>query len=1036
MRTLELEFQAFGPYKQKQTLDFTELGAESLFLITGPTGAGKTTIFDAICFSLYGKASGTDRDHDTLRSDFSGHDTETFVRFTFSVKDATYRVLRKPKQWVPKRRGEGLKEEPATATLETFTDGAFVVTDSKINEVNDHIKTILGLDYDQFLKMIMIPQGEFRRLISENSQEREQILQKLFQTGKYAALQDYFKDKVKDQAQQLTNLQQSLQFEWQRIPWETEVEIDQLTTTELLERLETKITETKQQIEDNEMKQTELKQTLNQKNTTLQHQSQLLEAFHAYETKQQERTRLLEKEPAITKKRQTLEAAEKAVTLDYYYQDYQSRKKEVDDKAAERESTLKEQTRVAEAFGEQQAEFDRLHQQVDNFASVKDELKQAEQQLQDWQTYEKKMANLKKQGNHLRELTATYEEKKASLATLQTSIKEKETVLNTRHEIEASYLKAVREQEKQEAALKKLAEAKTAAETLTTLRAAYKDEQTKLKSFEVAVEMAKQQEIETDRRFRDGYAYRLKEALASGEPCPVCGSTNHPGTEHTPVALVSDAVLEAVKADREQKERTLRQKQADVAELKLKGTYQREKVDTLLKDLSVDLTSTPEVSTLQAWIKERDAELSDINQAVKRYEEKKRYLNELALTLDKETKQYRHLETELLARSETITTEKATYQKLETESELLQQRLPTDKLTFNQFEAEFKDKQTQVKIFEAAYEQADKDRRKLETKKQTLDTELSSLDRYLTELRNKETERQTAFQQQLMDSAFDSEAAFLTARQPSDVREKLKREIQTFDEAKQTLTVHLNTLTERIADQEKPEIAPLKAELLALDERYNTRVKETTRLEESLTLMKGVKNKVNQQLDTIKRAEQQYQTIKKIADLSRGDNHLKLSFERFVLSSFLDDILVKANQRLVELTDYRYQLRRSHEIAKRGAQSGLDLEVIDHHTSKVRSVKTLSGGEGFKASLSLALGMADVVQAYSGGIQLDTLFIDEGFGTLDDVSLEQAINTLKGLSQKNRILGIISHVPQLKEEIYAKLEITTSPNGSDAAFSF
>ena len=1036
MRTRLLEFQAFGPYKDKQTLDFTKLGEESLFLITGPTGAGKTTIFDAICFSLYGKASGTDRDHDTLRSDFSSHDTETFVRFTFSVKDETYRVLRKPKQWIPKRRGEGLKEEPATATLETWIDDTFVVTDSKINEVNDKIKMILGLDYDQFLKMIMIPQGEFRRLISENSQEREQILQKLFQTAKYAQLQDYFKDKVKEQAQQLANLQQGLQFEWQRIPWEAEVEIDQLTTTQLLELLEAKITETKQQIEHNETKQTEIKQTINQKNMILQHQSQLLEAFHEYETKQQERARLLEKEPAITKKRQTLARAEKAVTLDYYYQDYQSRKQEVHDKAAERESILKEQTRVTKAFSEQQAAFDHLHKQVDKFASVKDDLKQAEQQLEDWQTYEKKTASLKKQGNHLHKLTTTYEDKQASLAALATAIKEKETALNTRHETEASYLKAVSEQEKQEAALKKLAEAKTAAETLMTLRKTYKDEQAELKSFEMAVEAAKQQETETDKRWRDGYACRLKEALSSGEPCPVCGSTHHPGTEHTEVALVSDEVLEAVKADREQKEQTLRQKQADVAELKLKGTYQREKVDALLKDIIEEHTSTPEVSTLQAWMQERDAQLTAVKQEVKRYEEKKRYLNELALTLEKETKQYSNLDAELNKLEETIATEKATFQKLETECELLKQRLPIDKLTFSQFEAELKDKQTKLKTFETAYAQADKKRRKLETDKQTLDTQLSSLDRYLTELREKETERQTAFQQQLMDSDFDSETAFLTARQPSDIREKLKREIQTFDEARQTLVVHLNTLTDRIGDQEKPDIAPLKAELSALDERYNTFVKETTRLEELFELMTHVRKKVNQQLDTIKRAEQQYQTIKKLADLSRGDNHLKLSFERFVLSSFLDDILVKANQRLVELTDYRYQLRRSHEIAKRGAQSGLDLEVIDHHTSKVRSVKTLSGGEGFKASLSLALGMADVVQAYSGGIQLDTLFIDEGFGTLDDVSLEQAINTLKGLSQKNRTLGIISHVPQLKEEIYAKLEITTSPNGSDAAFSF
>jgi len=182
--------------------------------------------------------------------------------------------------------------------------------------------------------------------------------------------------------------------------------------------------------------------------------------------------------------------------------------------------------------------------------------------------------------------------------------------------------------------------------------------------------------------------------------------------------------------------------------------------------------------------------------------------------------------------------------------------------------------------------------------------------------------------------------------------------------------------------------------------------------------------------------EVEYYTIGALADLAHGNNQLKLSFERYVLSSFLDEILIQANLRLERMTNHRYQLIRSGQIAKRGAQSGLDLEVLDHHTGKQRSVKTLSGGEGFKASLSLALGLADVVQAHAGGVQLDTLFIDEGFGTLDEVSLQQAIDCLKDLQDSNRLLGIISHVPQLKNEIHAKLQIIPSPNGSRMEFSF
>lgn len=1036
MRTRLLEIQAFGPYKTKQTLDFTMLGDESLFLITGPTGAGKTTIFDAICFSLYGKASGADRDHDTLRSDFSSHETETFVRFTFSVKNETYRVLRKPKQWIPKLRGEGLKEEPATAVLETLIDGTFVVTESKINDVNDKIKAVLGLDYDQFLKMIMIPQGEFRRLISENSQEREHILQKLFQTVRYAYLQDYFKEQSKQEEQALTDLNNALRFEWQRIPWDVSDEIDQLTTMERVQLLETKLKDTVNVINKNDTKQTELKETIQQKNAILQQQTQLVEAFNDYEIKQRELAVLLEKEPDMTKKRHTLLAAEKATTLDYYYQDYHSRKKEVEKKAAERETIMEKVDEVTQAVDQQQVYFDTLVAQKDRFEVVKDELKEAAKQREEWLTYEKKIDAVKAQGKQLRALTAAYEEKQAAVISLKTAINDKEQALRERHEVETSYVKAHNELEKQLAVLQVLEEALTEEQTLGQLRANYKQQQTELQSFETAVQEAKVIESDTEKRWREGYAYRLSEKLTSGEPCPVCGSTEHPGTLHTRVDLVSDAVLKTAKIDREQKEQALRDKQAQLAELKLKGSYQRQKVDRLLKDVVEDLQTSPTTTELHEWIRVHKEKLTDMKAKVKHCEQKQRVLRELAKALETESTQQRNLEAELNDITDTTTKEKDAFHKLEAECDLLKQRLPIDEMTYLQFEARFKEKQAKLEMFNRDYEKAEKKRQQLQIDKQTLETELKSINGYLKELREKEADRLQAFQQQLTASAFESDAAFLAARQPENVRESLKIDIQTFDEERQTLLFHIKTLTERINHQPKPDIEPLQVAIAELDENYNTLIKESTRLEELHTLMLGVQDKVNEQLSEIKKATHKFQTVKKLADLSRGDNHLKLSFERFVLSSFLDAILLKANQRLVELTDYRYQLRRSHEVAKRGAQSGLDLEVIDHHTSKVRSVKTLSGGEGFKASLSLALGMADVVQAYSGGIQLDTLFIDEGFGTLDDISLEQAINTLKGLSQKNRILGIISHVPQLKEEIYAKLEITTSPNGSDAAFTF
>ena len=198
---------------------------------------------------------------------------------------------------------------------------------------------------------------------------------------------------------------------------------------------------------------------------------------------------------------------------------------------------------------------------------------------------------------------------------------------------------------------------------------------------------------------------------------------------------------------------------------------------------------------------------------------------------------------------------------------------------------------------------------------------------------------------------------------------------------------------------------------------------------------KRVKTRLVELLNEKKELEADYFDVGELAKLARGDNPLRLSFERYVLSSFLDEILFQANIRLDQMTEHRYQLKRSDKTAKRGAQSGLDIEVIDYYTGMERSVKTLSGGEGFKAALSLALGMADVVQAHSGGVELDTLFIDERFGTLDELSLEQALQCLSDLQKGNRMLGIISHVSKLKEEIKAQLQIESSHTGSKVSLS-
>ncbi len=282
---------------------------------------------------------------------------------------------------------------------------------------------------------------------------------------------------------------------------------------------------------------------------------------------------------------------------------------------------------------------------------------------------------------------------------------------------------------------------------------------------------------------------------------------------------------------------------------------------------------------------------------------------------------------------------------------------------------------------------------------------------------------------------FPDIASYQNARLNEENMRKLEAEVIQFKEYYQFTNQRMEELEELLRGKTAPDLTLLREELNKLEVEKHTVMQRKQAIELEYQQLLKVKDKLIGLQSEYQKIANQYYDIGELADLARGgENSKKLSFERYVLATFLDEILLQANVRLDRMTDHRFQLLRSEELAKRGAQSGLDLEVLDHFTGRKRSVRTLSGGEGFKAALSLALGMADIIQSHAGGVQLDTLFIDEGFGTLDEVSLEQAIECLKDLQQDHRVIGVISHVSQLKEEIKAKLTIDSSNEGSIASF--
>ncbi|PXW91769.1 exonuclease SbcC [Streptohalobacillus salinus] len=1032
MRVLSLTMQAFGPYKDKQTLDFQLLGQESIFLITGPTGGGKTTIFDAITYGLYGRASGEDRDHDTLRSDFSGVDTKTYVSFTFRLKNQRYTVTRSPKQWLPKTRGEGLKEEPTQATLLTYDEnGEEVLLESKIKDVNEKIETLIGLDYHQFLKMIMIPQGEFRRLISENSSEREAILQKIFKTYMYRDLQEWLKNETKQQKERLDQFKHELAYLFKAAGFSEEMitaSTDQALQTELVAQIDTKQKRVKQLDDEIAVE----KQSIAKAEGRLSEAEQRHQLFEELDAHKEKEAHLLEMKTSQEEKKRQLIRAKQARELVPYEQQVTIRHNEVKDQSDAVTLIEQDVKQLKQHLTEKRTHLKTLEAKTEEKQTEREQLKREEEQLTEWETVEALKETLRTEQQRLKTLeTAINETKKEEdkARKKQTAIDQARSALDPVNE---QLYTLNGEMNQQNERMKSLEQAASAYQLLEQLIAEYKRLKLTYNQLEVAVKAATEKEAKALRLWHENQAYHLATALQADEPCPVCGSTSHPALATAAEASVSDEALAKLTEEKEQAIEQLKAQEGLLLDKKAAGEAKRQLVNHYFEMLQLpEDTTHVDLTTAISTTKATHDELT------KKYQEKQAKKQALNAEINQQDSLKNELDRVTKVQQQQAEQRQTAMSKCDRLSAVIEEKeskLPKTSLSFTAFKQTLVEKEAALTHFFEQLTQAEKAVQTLNERYSNSETKLTAAEEFLRTLSLKYKEAEAAFKREQQRLNFQHHNDYVLAKLTDEEIEAIQTEIDDYEQTFNQVKARLKQLEEKLHEQVRPD---LEAKRNALKQQ---RDQHQALRDQHVTLQSETKHllKLHQEItDLLKERALElktYQDYEHLSSLSRGDNHLKLSFERYVLSAFLDEIIIKANSRLNDLTDHRYQLKRSADVAKRGAQSGLDLEVIDFHTSKVRSVKTLSGGEGFKASLSLALGMADVVQEHAGGIQLDTLFIDEGFGTLDEVSLDQAINTLKGLQQNDRILGIISHVPQLKEEIYAKLVIETSPQGSHAAF--
>lgn len=912
MRPIKLTLSAFGPYAGKEVLNLSELGENGLYLVTGKTGAGKTSLFDAIAYALYDKPSGDVRDDSMLRSTYADDSTETFVELEFLCKEKLYRVRRNPEYTRLKARGEGKTKQSARAEL-ILPDGR--VIDKSKKEVTRAITEIIGIDREQFLQIAMIAQGEFRKVLLADTEERKKIFRQLFKTERYETLQNRLKEETLALKREYDGVRQTLYSYARNVRYAEDgkfveqaqkAKFGELTvaeTTELLQNL----------IAEDEAKNAAVAQSLSVAEKRLEELNAVV-------------ARAEEKEKAVAerdRKKAELPLAEEQFKL----------AKSVADKLVAAKPEIEEKKKLIALLESETVNYDVAEKLRSELKEIDEYIAQGKAaQIAAKESVQKKEQEL-----------ADLKEKQKSLA--EVGIK--------KAECEALSERLKQEKQKLQDLAKNVAELKDINAELAAKRREY------VAASNAAKSLADEYNA-LYKSFLDGQAGIIASTLNEGEPCPVCGSLTHPR-----LACNRDAVPTEQELNRLKKRAEEEAKNAEIKSAECAKTHGK-------------------VETLEKTVKEQ------------------------AVTL--------------LGEEQNVPVEEAVRIKFSAVAKRL-----------SEVTAEFELRLQEVK------------------RKEKIDKDLPEEERLLEGLRA----RVTAIENKIAAAGATQKEKCVQAnelskklRYPSKVQAiaaltKLSAEVRAYNVECERAEADVNAKREKALDL-RSKISALenfisssvtvdlamertkKAEIVASKQALQTEKESVvSRIDANKNCLDGVKNAAEESSALEKRYGWMY-ALYATACGGIADKE-KISFETYVQTSYFERILHRANIRLQKMTGGQYDLvRRVDELGKR-SQVGLDIDVLDHYNGTIRPVNSLSGGEQFKASLALALGLSDEIRSSAGSVRLDTMFVDEGFGSLDGESLNLAISTLQELTEGNRLVGIISHVEELKNKI--DKQIVVEKNG-------
>lgn len=988
MKPLKLTMKGFGPYKSETEIDFEKLLKSSVFLITGPTGSGKSTILDAFTYALFGKSSSLYKDKKDMISDFASPKEDSYVELEFSLRSGIYGI---------KRYLNSQKTENSISLWKMERNEKKFFGYKKSKDFDEEIKKIMGLNAEQFTQIMILPQNQFQKFLFSDSNQKEEILKKLFKTEIYEKMEEKLKERLKEITQKIQEVKNKIETVLQASSSDDLAEIKSKKENQIKEK------------EKIEKKLLILNENLKKAEENYRKDLEAFKDFKEYEKTESEfsKMNLLKKE--YDKKKEILSRAVEAQKISNISERFLNSKKEFLDK----EKEIKE---ISERFRICKKNKDIALKEYEKIEELKEKKKKTDNSISYMEKQRPKIEELKDLKDKI---------KKIDLDILKIS-NELNDAINRKDKLKTDI-------EKREKRKKEIAKSQSEYEKLKKIYEEYAElsekkqvfDKLKMEFREIDEELEKkkdeegklQSEFEKIKLEREWAAKNLEKSIISnlalslkeGYPCPVCGSTHHPLKAKSDTDKKITISLFEIDKKNDEILKKLSSVGKEISELEKTKSKIQAKIETLKE--FVEKLKKEEFSQIDSKFKKTKENMEEFKVLEKETEKLKKEHENLIEKIDwiKERKN------ELLTIKSNLSVKIDQIDKdIGMSVDIFAEKLEILKNQSSSLSLKIEEIEEKAKKAEKDYEAVKKEKEKAET-------ELEKRKENLIGAKNN-------FESKLKEKGFKNMDDYSSALMEEKKYKEIDRDLKEFEKNYEIINNKLKTLKGKIEGVKKPDISESeKKKKIAEEEKINAE-RNLAKMEKSIEENDKYIQMIESALKELSGWEAEYELYKKLSDMVSGFNPHRLSLQRYVLSAFFEEVLYYASKRFYDITS-RFELKRKKDGDKRQAL-GLDIHVLDTYTSQLRDVYTLSGGETFLASFSLALGLSDVVQSYSGGISMESVFIDEGFGSLDSSLLDECLKVIENLSKNGRVVGVISHVDEIKNRINSKIEVIPSKQGS------